>query len=68
MTDNEVTTVLLILTMFTIYAYYHVRPKKDFSGLDRDEAARWIARITFFVVSFALIIANIIINLRRLHD
>jgi hypothetical protein len=68
MTLNEITAILSILTLATIWAYYHTRPKKDFSGLDREEAIRWIVRITFFVVTFMLVFTNVLINFHRLYD
>lgn len=68
MTLNEITVLLLIMTVFTLYMYHWARPQRDFSGLDYEMAVRWTVRIVFLVFSFILIGTNIIINLQRLHD
>jgi hypothetical protein len=68
MTLNEITALMLTLAIVMAYAYYSFRPKKDFSGLDRDEAQRWLMRIMSFGGVVTTLVCVIIINLPRLYD
>jgi len=68
MTLNETTALMLTLGIVMAYIYYYHRPKKDFSGLDRDEAQRWLMRIMSFGGVVTTLVCVIIINLPRLYD